>query len=156
MPVCARLMHKYLAVLAQLVGAWTCTGTQQESILGPAHATRATLSVVSRGAWLEVHFAEQRSADVPVPEIAEERWGFDESAHKYLRFLFDSFGGFGTAVSDGLADGKLIWTGEYRLGGEKLAFRETFAVAGKALSDVFELGDNGQWKPVLTATCKRK
>lgn len=147
-------MHKSLAVLAQLVGAWTCTGTQQESILGPAHPTRATWTIVSRGAWLDVRFAEQRSADVPVPEAADERWGTDGG--RYVRFLFDNFGGFGTAQSDGLEGGKLVWTGEYRLGGEKLAFRETFAVAGKSFSDLFELNDNGQWKPVLTATCKRK
>ena len=149
-------MHKYLALLAQLVGTWICTGTQQESILGPAHRTRATLSMTSRASWIEVRFSEDRSEDVPVPELAEERWGWDEAGHRYVRFLFDNFGGYGTADSDGLEWGKLVWTGEYRLGGEKLQFRETFDVQGKSMKDTFELGEGGGWKPVLTASCKRK
>ncbi len=146
-------MHKYMLLLAQLFGTWVCTGRQEASVLGPAHPTRATLSIAPAGQWLQVRFAEERSEDAPVPEIAEERWGWDG---RYVRFLFDNFGGFGRAESDGLAGGALVWTGEYRLGPDTLSFRETFAVAGRTLTDSFELRQNGQWKQVASADCKRK
>ena len=113
-------MHNYIALLAHLAGTWVCTGTQGASLLGPAHPTRATLSVVAGPSWLKVRFAEARSEEVPVPEVAEERWGYDEAAGKYVRFLFDNFGGFGRAESAGLEDGKLVWTGEYQLSGAKV------------------------------------
>jgi len=164
-PVFARLeqwirgpsgMHKYIALLAQLAGIWTCTGAQEASILGPAHPTRATFSIAAGESWLKVHFAESKTRDVPVPEVDDERWGYDEAAGRYVRFLFDNFGGFGRAESAGLQEGKLVWTGEYQLEGEKLAFRETFTLRERTLADVFELNQGGQWKQVASATCKRK
>ena len=51
------------------VGTWQCTGVAFASPMGPEHPTKATVhgSWVLGGAWLELHYAETKTAKNPHP-----------------------------------------------------------------------------------------
>ena len=154
-------MHKYILLLAaaaapgglaEFAGTWSCAGRAQASPLLPAHPTRATMEIVP-GSWTRVRFAERKTRENPLPQAALERWGM--SSGSYVRWLFDNFGGSGRAESPGWQGGAFVWTGDYELRGEKLAFRETFARKGEALEETLELNRAGEWKVMASATCTR-
>lgn len=140
------------AGLAELSGSWTCAGRAEASPAQSAHAIRATLEIAA-GPWLRLRYTEQKTRENPAPQAALERWG--ELGGILTRFLFDNAGGSGRAESPGWQDGALVWSGEYRLGAEKLPFRETFTRKDGALLESFELNQSGAWKVVASARCAR-
>ena len=155
-------MHNTILILAaagaaqgsflDLAGFWTCAGRAEASPAQPAHVILATLQI-DDGPWLRLRYTEQKTRENPAPQAAQERWG--QLGSTLTRFLFDNSGGSGRAESPGWRDDALVWSGEYRLGPEKLAFRETFTRRDGALLESFELSQSGAWKVVASARCAR-
>jgi hypothetical protein len=155
-------MHKYILLLAAagaaqgdwagFAGTWSCIGSAEASPQAAAHPTRATLTFAP-GPWLRVRYSERKTRENPLPQAGLERWGKEGSG--WVRYLFDNAGGSGRAESPGWQGDALVWTGEYQLRGEKLAFREIFTLEDGALLDTLELNQAGEWKVMASAACAR-
>jgi hypothetical protein len=69
-----------LKELEPFVGTWQCIGTAFASPFGPEHPTKATVTGawILGGAWLEIHYAEAKTAKNPHPYDVRGFYGYDE------------------------------------------------------------------------------
>ena len=148
-----------MAQLDLFKGNTHCTGKQNASPFGPAHAT---ISVVHghadlNGFWMTLHYNERKTKENPYPFHALYQLGYDPTAKRYLLVEVDNFGGRGTATSSGWDGDKLLFTGEYAFPGGKIATRDTYTKVGDKLAGhVAEIpGSDGNFVTLDEETCRR-
>ncbi len=68
----------------------------------------------------------------------------------------DNFGGWGTQTSPGWDGKKLVLTGAYNIGGQKLAARDTFEQANTTtMAHLSELQAGKDWITLESETCHK-
>ena len=146
-----------LEQLKPFLGAANCKGQVEESPFGPAHDTVGTMGGHKdpSGFWVLIHYAEKKTKENPAASSADERWGYDPGAKKYVALLSDSMGGYGMATSPGWDGDALVWTGEVTMNGQKLPFRQTFTKEKDGISELWEMQIDGQWKKLTSGACKK-
>jgi hypothetical protein len=117
-----------LAKIKWMAGTWQCTGKAMASPMGPEHPTEAEVKSeeVLGGVWILFHYREKKTAQNPMPILGEEYWTYDASGKTWNRVVLDNTGSWGSATSNGWEKGKLVWSGEGVMGGQKRKFRDTF------------------------------
>jgi hypothetical protein len=147
-----------LKELKVFVGTWQCTGVAFASPWGPEHPTKAVVhgSWILGGAWLEVHYAETKTAKNPHPYDVRAFWGYDEQPKAFVSGTVDDMGSYATEQSPGWAGDKLIFTGPMHGGGMTMNSRDIFTkVSDKEIHHESEIDENGTWKKLDRETCKR-
>ena len=146
-----------LAQLKVFAAAYACAGRAEASLAAPAHATTGTFGGHTEADkfWLQVHYAEKKSKQNPLPQETDEHWSWDAAAKSFIRVVVDGLGGYGFLLAPGWEDGKLVFTGEYHLGPEKALYRETYAKEGADLVISAELQQGGAWTSLGGTRCKK-
>src|SRR5436190_7639051 len=147
-----------LASLAGFLGTWKCTGTTFATDMGPEHPTTASVTVrpSMEGKWLEVIYAENKTAKNPMPIAVVNQWGWDEGQKKLVSVSVDNMGGYAIATSSGLNDKQLIFEGPSHMGPMTMNGRDTFTLNGNTATHFFSSQDNsGGWKKFDEETCKK-
>ena len=143
---------EFLAVTAH------CTGTQNASDFGPAHATKATFRARMdlNGFWLSSGYYERKTKANPAPFHVVGFYGYDPGAKQLIWTGFDSFGGRASETSPGLDKNQLVFTGDLLVGAMKLPFRETYTkLDGGGVDHMSEFqGKDGAWVTLNQTTCK--
>jgi len=141
------------------VGTWQCTGVAFASPMGPEHPTKATVhgSWVLGGAWLEIHYAETKTAKNPHPVDVRVFWGYDEQPKAFVSAELDNMGGYSTAQSPGWDGDKFVLTGPTHGGGMTMNGRDIFTKVGNnEVHHESEIEDKGTWNKTDQETCKRQ
>lgn len=142
-----------------MVGTWQCTGKTMASPMGPEHPAEGvvTADMTLDGFWLLSHYREKKTAQNPMPISGDEYWTYDTAEKMWDRVSVDSMGGFSTATSKGWEKGKLVWTGEGMMGGQKMKARDTFVEKSpREINYSGEIGTpDGKWAPAWEAVCKK-
>jgi hypothetical protein len=148
-----------LAQLSFFVGDWTCTGQADESPIGPAHATRATVHIGNDvgGFWYVGHYKEAQTAANPHPMVFHFVQGYDAAAKTLVMDCFDLFGSHCHQTSAGWQDDKLIYNGEASgAGPAAMPVRDTFTRKGTTgLEHSGEMQVEGKWVSTDHEVCKR-
>ncbi len=132
-------------------GSWKCDGK-----VGPEGKQRPTKLTVQWGAeldgfWVVGKFAEAKTKDNPMPYKAASYISFDEAGKQFVRTDFDNFGGWAQMTSKPGEAGKMEWTGEGVMMGQKMAQKET--ITSKSDKEVEIAGQGGDFKWNLN--CKK-
>ena len=71
-----------MADLKYFVGTWQCKGKTEQTPMGPAHDTTATVRITSdlAGFWVTGHYDEAKSPSNPMPMRFQFVWGRDAMA----------------------------------------------------------------------------
>ena len=140
------------------VGTWQCTGITFASPMGPEHPTKATVngSWTFGGAWLEIHYAEVKTAKNTHPFELRAFWGYDEEPKAFVSDTVDNMGSYSIGQSPGWEGDKLIFTGPMHGGGMTMKARDIFTRVGTSQVDhEGEFEENGTWKKLDKEVCKR-
>jgi Protein of unknown function (DUF1579) len=142
-----------------MTGTWQCNGKTMASPMGPEHPTEGvvTVEMTLDGFWMLSHYREKKTAQNPMPISGDEYWTYDSAEKMWDRVSVDSMGGFSTATSKGWENGKLVWTGEGMMGGQKTKARDTFVQKSpREVNYSGEIGTpGGKWAPAWEAVCKK-
>jgi hypothetical protein len=144
--------------LKVFVGSWHCTGVAFASPWGPEHPTKATVhgSWILGGAWLEIHYAEMKTAKNPHPFDVMSFWSYDEQPKAFVAGTIDNMGGYAAAQSPGWDSDRLTFTGPTHGGGVTMNGRDIFTkVSDNEIHHESEIDDQGTWKKTDQETCKR-
>jgi hypothetical protein len=147
-----------LEQLKPFIWSANCTGQDEESPFGPAHKTVGTAGGRKdpSGFWVLIHYQEKKTRENPAAVGADERWGYDPGAKKFVALVSDSMGGYGMATSPGWEGDDLVWTGDMYMNGQKTGYRQTFTRAKDgSISEMFEMQMDGQWKKLSSGSCKK-
>jgi hypothetical protein len=142
-----------------LVGTWQCTGKTMASPMWPEHPVEATVvaDMTLDGFWILSHYKEKKTAQNTMPISGDEYWSYDGAEKMWDRVSVDNMGGFGTATAKGWEKGKLVWTGDALMGGQKMKVRDTFTEKNpREVTYSGEIGTpDGKWAAAWEATCKK-
>jgi Protein of unknown function (DUF1579) len=147
-----------LKELAPFAGTYTCSGVTFASPAGPEHPTKATVTGkwILGGAWLNIHYAETKTAKNPQPFELVDLWSYDEHMQSFVSGFADATGGYGTSQSPGWEGDKLVFTGPMHFGGVTTNARDIFTkVSNTEIAHEGEFEDNGTWKKLDKEVCKR-
>jgi hypothetical protein len=139
-------------------GTWQCSGKAFASPMGPEHTTAAIVHAdwVLGGAWLQIHYAEKKTAANAHPYDVQLFWGYDAQLKMLVDGSVDNMGGYSTEQSAGWQGDKLIFAGPTHSGGMTMTGRDVFTKKSKSeLHHVFEFEEKGTWKPLAEETCTR-
>lgn len=142
-----------------MVGTWQCTGKTMASPMGPEHPSEATVAteMTLDGMWILHHYREKKTAQNPMPISGDEYWGYDGAEKMWDRVAVDNMGGFATGTSKGWEKGKLVWTSDGMMGGQKSKFRDSFTEKNpREIGYTGEMGSaDGKWTVLWDITCKK-
>lgn len=142
-----------------MVGTWQCTGKTMASPMGPEHPTEVEVKaeMAFDGMWMLAHYREKKTAQNPTPISSEDYWTYDPAQKMFTRVAVDNTGSFMTGTSKGWEKGKLVWTVEGMMGGQKMKMRETFnEKSPRELGYTGEMGSaDGKWSPAWEGSCKK-
>jgi hypothetical protein len=144
--------------LAFFAGEWSCTGNTDQSPMGPAHATTATVRVKKEmeGFWYSGYYDERKTADNPHPMHFAFFWGYDSAAKVFTLDGFDSMGSRFHETAAGWQDGKLVFDGTSAGKGPPTPFRDTFTRKDNAtLEHSGEMQVEGKWVHLDQETCRK-
>jgi hypothetical protein len=145
--------------LKYFAGTWKCTGMDFASEMGPEHpnAASVTLKWTLNDQWLDIHYAEMKTAKNAHPFAVNAYWGYDQGSSKLVSGYVDNMGGYGTSQSDGWQGDTLIFAGPMHMGAMTLNSRDVFTKKGaNAVLHSAEMQDkSGGWKKMTEETCKR-
>ena len=140
-------------------GKWSCTGRQEASPMGPAHATKSKKEANwdLGGYWLSFREDGMKTKEDPMPKQARVFLGFDATTKRLTGNGFFPGGGAVTAWSSGWDGNKMVWTGDMMMGGQKTAVRHIFEkVSDTEMHDVIEgTGPDGKTMKMSEGTCKK-
>jgi len=146
--------------LKGMIGTWSCTGKSADMGKPTMHAIKSTMKMTSElgGHWVMVDYVEEKTKENPMPFAFKETIGFDRASSKYQRTFIDNMGGTALMTTTGpSADGKIEWTGDATMGGEKTPMKDviTHKSDKETLVEVTMMGPDGKWMPVANMTCKK-
>ncbi|HEX3070573.1 MAG TPA: DUF1579 family protein [Thermoanaerobaculia bacterium] len=147
-----------LKELQPFVGTWQCTGTAFASPMGPEHSTTATVTGtwILGNMWLEVHYAEKKSAKNEHPIDVRIFYGYDAQPKALVGGSVDNTGSYATQQSPGWVGDKLVFTGPMHGGGETMTSRDTYTKVGdKEMRHEGEMEVKGKWVKLDQEVCKR-
>ena len=157
-PAAPKTSHE-LGKMKWMTGTWQCTGKTMASAMGPEHPTEARVEVATglEGFWMISRYREKRTAQNTVPISADEYWTYDAAANNWQRMAMDTTGGWAVGTSPGWDRGKIVWTSEGPMGGQKMKFRNTFTQkSDREIAYVGEMGSSdGKFSTVWNITCKK-
>jgi len=144
--------------LAFFAGEWSCTGRADESPMGPAHATAATVHVKKElgGFWYTGQYEETKTSGNQHPMHFAFFWGYDSAAKVFTLDGFDTMGGRSHETATGWQDGKLVFDGTSAGNGPPTPFRDTFTKKDNAtLEHSGEMQVEGKWVHLDQETCRQ-
>ena len=148
-----------LGKLNWMKGTWQCTGKTMASSMGPEHPTEAHVEVDLglAGSWLVSRYREKRTAQNTAPIGGDEYWTYDAAAKTWQRLVMDTTGGWAVGTSPGWDRGKIVWTSEGAMGGQKMKLRDTFTQkSAREIAYVGEIGSSdGKFSTIWNVTCKK-
>lgn len=147
-----------MAELNPLLGNFRCTGKQNASDFGPAHATRGSASTKAdlNGFVLTMRYDENKTKENPAPIHALYQLTYDIAAKLYVAEVFDNMGGHGRLTSKGWDGDKIVWLGDVAMGGQKVGMRDTFTKSKDGLTHQGELqGRDGKFFIIDEEFCKK-
>ena len=149
-----------MAKVSWLSGNWTCSGkTYASPTMGPAHPTEATVSAGPElgGHWVVSRYREKKTPQNAMPTEADEYWTYDAAAKTWQRLVMDTTGGWAVGTSPGWDRGKIVWTSEGAMGGQKMKLRDTFTQkSAREIAYVGEIGSSdGKFSTIWNVTCKK-
>jgi hypothetical protein len=142
-----------------MVGTWQCTGKTMTSWMGPEHAIEAEVKsgMILDGMWIVHHYREKKTAQNTMPISTDEVWTYDSAESMWDRLAIDNTGGWATGTAKGWEKGKIVWTSEGMMGGQKMKFRDTFMEKNpREITYMGEIGTrDGKWSTVWDISCKK-
>lgn len=147
------------ADLKAFEGVWTCKGMAFAGVMGPEHATTATVSGrwILGGKWMDVHYAENKTTANPKPIDVRMFMSYDEPGKKIVNGTIDNMGGYGTSESSGWSNSVMTLAGMSNGGGMQMKSRDTFTMKGsKTIMHTGEYEMEGSWKKADEETCTKK
>lgn len=148
-----------LQKLEPFIGQWDCTGevfTSQE--FGPGHPEVATVSAkwILGGFWVELHFAEKKTAKSPEPLDVLNFLSYDNEIKKFVLGSLDNGGGYETAQADGWQGDLITFEGPIHNGTKTLIARDTFRKTGTTeIYHTFTIKVGEGWKKIEEDRCRR-
>ena len=143
-----------------MVGTWQCTGKTLATALGPEHPSEAevTSEMMLDGMWIAHHYREKKTAQNPMPISSDEVWTYVAAAKTWTRLVIDNTGGWASGSGKGWEKGKMVWTSDGMLAGQKTKFRDTFTEKGpREIHYVGEIGSaEGKLSTLWDINCKKK
>lgn len=142
-----------------MVGTWQCTGKTMASEMGPEHPSEAqvVIEMALDGHWLLSHYREKKTAQNPMPISGDESWTYDAAEKMWNRLAIDNMGGWAIGTAKGWEKGKLVFTSDAMMGGQKMKTRDTFTQ--KNPHEIDYLGEmetpDGKWAALWSINCKK-
>lgn len=143
--------------LEPFIGDWKCTGTAFASEMGPEHPLMATVHAkwILDGAWVEIDYAESKTAKNPHPVAVRIFMSYDAGLKKFVYGTVDNFGGYGTEESSGWNGDTMVFTGPSHMGAMTSTSRDTFMKAKNEIRHMGETEVKGAWKKTDEQTCRK-
>jgi uncharacterized GH25 family protein len=151
-----------LAAMAKTIGGnWKCKG---KGAMDPANPTAMTEFAGTYKAAAELDkFWIKGEWSVSVGKMKMRGFvftTFDATTKKWHRVMLDNGGGSGWESSGGLpagaTEGKLVWEGEARMGGQAIKNRSTEEVSAKTFKLTGEMSPDGKkWMTGMEMTCTK-
>ena len=142
-----------------MVGTWQCTGKTMASAMGPEHPSEAqvVIEMALDDHWLLAHYREKKTEQNPMPISGDEAWAYDATEKMWNRLAIDNMGGWATGTGKGWEKGKLVFTGDAMMGGQKMKARDTFTQKNPHEIDYLgEMGTpDGKWAALGAVNCKK-
>ena len=146
-----------MANLNVFEGTWACEGQVPASPMGPGGAMTST--VVSRqdlGGFWRSGTVKSTGAGMPGTMEGMFHMTYDPGAKEYVLLWVDNMGGWSQASSPGWNGDTLVFTGEGKMGGDKMVVRDTFVKAANgSLRHDWEMQIEGKWTPMGSESCKK-
>jgi Protein of unknown function (DUF1579) len=160
-PASAAAMPKPAPEMAQLKyfdGTWRCDGDVPASPMGPAHKSRATVTMRPDlgGFWYTGTVREEKTEQTPRPLQGVFHETYDPAKKRFLVFWADSYGGWANQASGGWDGDRIVFEGEGALGGQAIGTRDTFVKkTASELTHTAEIRMGGAWTTVNNETCRK-
>jgi Protein of unknown function (DUF1579) len=142
-----------LKKLDAFAGTWHCKGTDY---FPKPHATVSTVSGkwTLDGNWLDVHYAQTKTKENPMPFSGSAYMGYDAATKKFMTGWVDNMGGYEVSDSSGWAGDSITYDGTYHgEGGGKM--RDVFTVKGNTSHHVTEVEQKGKWVKYTDESCTK-
>jgi hypothetical protein len=142
------------------VGRWQCSGTMvlPADMGGGELKTRSQMTIRRevRGFAYMGDYKMQKSKAFPGFR-GRMLWTYDSAAKKFYELASDDFGGVVRGESDGMQDGKMVWSEEGVMMGKPTRMRTTIMMRGKRELEVQveTVGTLGQASPMGSDRCKK-
>jgi hypothetical protein len=139
-------------------GNWRCEGKQPAGPFGPEQVYKSSLKAKRDidNFWIAIEYDQKKSKVHPMPIKARGFLGYDPVVKKYVTIGADNTGGWMSESSPGWEADKLVFTGDGSMGGQKVAFRETYTKkSDKELLWSGEMKMGKDWIAVGTDSCKK-
>lgn len=111
------------------VGDWNCTGNLMPMGNKPGHATsgRARSEKTLDGAWIVVHYDEERTAANNEPYHVAQYFAYDGAKKRFVSVTLDNTGaGYGVGTSPGWKNNSLTIDESTPMAAKQMAYRDTF------------------------------
>lgn len=146
--------------LDALGGKWQCKGTVYAFADMPKHEVVSTVTSawILNNKWFDMHYAETKTKENPMPFEVRAFFTYDEAAKKFAMGSLGNDGGYATEESNGWEGEKLVFVGpNHGFGPAALTGKDTWTKKGaNGMMYSFELEEKpGAWKKIIEATCTR-
>lgn len=140
-----------------VVGTWKCTGTTTSMTGAADQLTAKVTAKVDLDKWWISDVVEGKSARGAFKMVSYST--FDAGSKKWRRVSIDNMGNQYVGTSDGIKDGKLVWSLDFIGANGAGQFKDTVdptdAKAGVKFTGVMSVDKGKTWKPVYEMTCKK-
>jgi hypothetical protein len=127
------------------VGTWTCSGTTNmpKDMGGGALKTKSKMTIRREAGGFAYSGDYTMAPNKAFPGMrGRMMWTYDPAAKKFYELAADTTGGAMRGESDGLKDGKMVWSEEGTMMGKSVKSTTTIVYKGKKALDIqFEMGD---------------
>jgi hypothetical protein len=146
-----------MANLKVFDGSWACEGKANPGPMGPGGAVKSLVTSQTdlNGFW---QTGTVKSTGAGMPGTMEGRFHmtYDPGAKQYVMVWIDNMGAWSQETSTGWAAGKMVFTGESKMGGQKMSVRDTFVKnADGSLEHDWEGQVDAKWTPFGSETCRK-
>jgi len=127
-------------------GTWKCEGKVGEE--GKMRPSKLTVQWGPEldGFWVVGKFAEAKGKENPMPYKAAAYIAFDGASKQFVRTDFDNSGGWSQMTAKAGEGGKMEWTGEGVMMGQKMAQKETITRKSDKEVEISGQGGNFKWE----------
>ena len=142
--------------LAFFGGNWTCSGEGAMEPGGPMKKMTSTVTSSSDlGGFWQSGTVKGTTAGMP-PFQGMFHMTYDPGAKEYVMLWVDNMGGWSQMRSSGWQGDKIVFTGDTRMGGQKMSARDTFTKgAGGSMVHVGEMQSGGSYSKMMEETCRK-
>jgi len=143
----------------KMAGSWKCDGKVPEGMMGPAHATSATMTwkLDLDKFWMVGSYAEKKTKDNPMPYKFVEYRTYNTATKKWNRVSVGNMGDWGEDMATAAEGEKVTWEGKGHMGAMTMWGR-TWEEA-KGPKEVHVWGefsmDGKKYQPAFDVTCKK-